>query len=279
MDFYHEDFRPFLARFNASVDLIVTSPPYVDARTPEAYGVSAPWTAQDDRDLGDAMFAALRPGGTAIVVVGSPVRAWRKGHATERGLEPWRWLLDLVDRAGFTCRDHLVYERLGLPGAYTGRFRNDWEPMLWLEKPGGVPTFDKGPLDTPAMAPYMKVSPVTARGASGTTKGRVISGDAAERCVKRRGSVWAYGNVGRSHSAPRVMEDVDHPAAYPLKLATDAVACFSTANDLVVDPFSGRGTTALACKRLGRRFAGGDLGVSKSGEPWADVARALVAKA
>lgn len=115
------------------------------------------------------MFAALRPGGTAIVVVGSPVRAWRKGHATERGLEPWRWLLDLVDRVGFTCRDHLVYERLGLPGAYTGRFRNDWEPMLWLEKPGGVPTFDKGPLDTPAMAPYMKVSPVTARGASGTT--------------------------------------------------------------------------------------------------------------
>ena len=75
------------------------------------------------------------------------------------------------------------------------------------------------------------------------------------------------------------MEDVDHPAAYPLKLVTDAVACFSKCGDLVADPFSGRGTTALACKRLGRQLAGGDLGVSKSGEPWASVARALVAKA
>lgn len=274
MDFYHEDFRPFLARFNASVDLIVTSPPYVDARTPEAYGVSAPWTAQDDRDLGDAMFAALRPGGTAIVVVGSPVRAWRKGHATERGLEPWRWLLDLVDRAGFTCRDHLVYERLGLPGAYTGRFRNDWEPMLWLEKPGGVPTFDKGPLDRPAVDTVRRGA-VTVRHANGEMSARVRSGDAVARGIARRGTTWQY-NV--KPGASPGLDCAGHPAPYPLKLATDAVACFSKADDLVVDPFSGRGTTALACKRLGRRFAGGDLGLSKSGEPWADVARALVAK-
>lgn len=275
MDFYHEDFRPFLARFNASVDLIVTSPPYVDARTPEAYGVSAPWTAQDDRDLGDSMFAALRPGGTAIVVVGSPIRSWRKGHATERGLEPWRWLLDLVDRVGFTCRDHLVYERLGLPGAYGGRFRNDWEPMLWLEKPGGAPTFDKGPLDRPSLHPP-RTNKSWVRSSDGTMGAREVSGDAIKRGITRRGTVWKYM---AGHGSSPDLEPANHPAPFPSGLAADAVACFSSTNDLVVDPFSGRGTTALACKRLGRRFAGGDLGVSKSGEPWADVARALVAKA
>lgn len=276
-DFYHEDFRTFLARFPATADLIVTSPPYVDARTPEAYGVDKPWTVQDDRDLGDAMFAALRPGGTAFVVVGAPVRKWRKGHGTERGLEPMRWLLDLVDRVGFTCRDVLIFERLGLPGAYDGRFRNDFEPILWLERPGGVPTFDKGPLDGCAVASYAGKE-ATSRGACGNMiSKRTMSGEAAERGIKRRGTVWAYGNVGRSHSAPPAMENVGHPAAFTLKIAEDAVVCFSRAGDLVLDPFSGRGTTALACARLGRRFAGGDLGRARDGRPWASVAAELVA--
>ena len=275
--FYREDFRNFLTRFDACADLIVTSPPYVDARSPEAYGVDKPWTVQDDRELGDAMFRALRPGGTAFVVVGSPVRKWRKGHGTERGLEPVRWLLDLVDRVGFTCPDVLIFGRLGLPGAYTGRFRNDFEPVLWLQKPGGEPTFDKGPLDGAATMDYKgKIS--TGRNEDGSIRRRIASGDAAERGVKRRGTVWEYGNVGRSHSAPPVMEAADHPAAYPLKLAEDAVACFSRPGDLVLDPFSGRGTTALACARLGRRFAGGDLGTARDGRPWADVAAELVAK-
>lgn len=214
-DFYREDFRAFLARFPGTADLIVTSPPYVDARDPGAYGVEKPWTPQDDRDLGDAMFAALRPGGTAFVVVGAPVRKWRKGHGTERGLEPVRWLIDLVDRVGFTCPDVLIFGRLGLPGAYGGRFRNDFEPVLWLQKPGGEPAFDKAPLDAPAVTAYGgKVA--TGRGASSDIiSRRVASGDAAERQIKRRGTVWEYGNVGKSHSAPPAMEAAGHPAAYP----------------------------------------------------------------
>ena len=273
-DFHHEDFRTFLARFSASADLIVTSPPYVDARTAGAYGVADAWTVQDDRDLGDAMFAALRPGGTALVVIGSPVRRWRKGHGTERGLEPVRWLLDLVDRVGFTCRDVLAFGRLGLPGAYAGRFRNDYEPMLWLEKPGGEPAFDKTPLDGKAL--YKTSGSGTERTADGAMRTRVRSGDAVENGIKRRGTVWEYGNVGKSHSAPAAMEAGNHPAAYPLALAEDAVACFTRAGDLVLDPFSGRGTTALACAKLGRRFAGGDLGTNKDGRPWADVAAEIV---
>ena len=276
--FYREDFRDFLARFPETADLIVTSPPYVDARTPEAYGVDRPWTVQDARDLGGAMFRALRPGGTAFVVVGSPVRRWREGHGTERGLEPVRWLIDLVDRVGFTCRDVLIFGRQGLVGAYTGRFRNDFEPILWLERPGGVPSFDKNPLDRPAVENKRKHTS-SGRDASGEIVNiRMRGGDAIERGVARRGTVWDYGNTGKGNSAPAEMEATEHPASYPLRLAQDAVACFSRPGDLVLDPFSGRGTTALACARLGRRFAGGDLGTARDGRPWADVAAELVAK-
>lgn len=280
MDFHHEDFRVFLARFRGIVDLIVTSPPYVGARTPAAYGVAEPWTPQDDRDLGDAMFAALRPGGTAFVVIGSPVRTWRKGHRTERGLEPVRWLLDLVDRVGFTCRDVLAFHRHGVVGEYRGRFRGDFEPILWLERPGGTPTFDKGPLDVPVSTAtesrMLRLTRSNDRNPDGTKRIRVRSGYAMEHGVARRGTVWHY-RAGKNSSAPSMMEDVGHPAPFPLQLAEDAVACFAHDGDLVVDPFVGRGTTALACARMGRRFVGGDLGTDKSGRPWSDVARDVVA--
>ena len=275
--FCEQDFGGFLARFPATVDLIVTSPPYVDARTADAYGVTNAWTSDDACALGDSMFAALRPGGTALIVVGSPVRHWRgTKFPTERGLQPARWLLDLADRVGFAVRDVLVYGRMGLPGAYAGRFRNDWEPMIWLEKPCGVATFNKPALDEPAKCPRAEGTPTGGRRADGSLTSRGRTGDAVARGIKRRGTVWDYGNIGKGHTGSPVLEAQNHPASFTLHFAEDAVACFSSVGDLVVDPFCGRGTVAVACKRLGRKFAGGDLGKRPSdGQPWADIARAV----
>jgi len=50
------------------------------------------------------------------------------------------------------------------------------------------------------------------------------------------------------------------PTQLPLELLMNVVGCASDPGDLVVDPFSGSGTTGEACIRLGRRF----LGIEKS---------------
>lgn len=44
----------------------------------------------------------------------------------------------------------------------------------------------------------------------------------------------------------------DHPAPYPLELATRLIRMFSFIGDTVLDPFAGTGTTALAAMRYGR---------------------------
>ena len=49
-----------------------------------------------------------------------------------------------------------------------------------------------------------------------------------------------------------------HPTQKPLKLMSDLVKKHSKAGDLVVDPFLGSGTTALASLNLKRHFVGGD---------------------
>ena len=47
-----------------------------------------------------------------------------------------------------------------------------------------------------------------------------------------------------------------HPTQKPLDLMESLVRDFTDPGELICDPFSGSGTTGVACKRLGRRFIG-----------------------
>jgi site-specific DNA-methyltransferase (adenine-specific) len=50
-----------------------------------------------------------------------------------------------------------------------------------------------------------------------------------------------------------------HPTQKPLALLERIVRAASAEDDLVLDPFSGSGTTGIACARLGRRYVGVEL--------------------
>ena len=49
-------------------------------------------------------------------------------------------------------------------------------------------------------------------------------------------------------------ERTDHPTQKPVKLVGYLIRTLSTEGDLILDPFSGSGTTAIACHRLKRKF-------------------------
>ena len=65
---------------------------------------------------------------------------------------------------------------------------------------------------------------------------------------KRVGSVWTISKVN-----PNLMV---HPTEKPIKLILKLIDKFSNKNELVLDPFLGSGTTAVACKELGRKYIG-----------------------
>ncbi len=52
---------------------------------------------------------------------------------------------------------------------------------------------------------------------------------------------------------------VRHPAPFPLELPRRLIRLYSYLDDLVLDPFLGSGTTAVAASTLGRRFVGVEL--------------------
>lgn len=53
-----------------------------------------------------------------------------------------------------------------------------------------------------------------------------------------------------------------HPTQKPLALMRWCIEKYSDPNDLILDPFLGSGTTAVACKQLGRRYIGIEINPS-----------------
>ena len=264
---HHGDYRETLALCEGRADLVFTSPPYADART---YGIGCSWTMDDYAALGDAVFAALRPGGHALINVDAPVREWRPGFGTERGWHAWEMMIDWGRRVGFRVPDRLAFGRMGSPGAYGGRFRNDWEPLLWFTKPGGDSWMDRACLAVPAKYGKSAGGAGHSRRSDGTQYVRTISGWAAEEGMTHRGSLWDYGHIGNANTGAPDIEAQGHPARWPYKLSEDIVRCFCPPDGLACDPFVGAGTSAAAALEHGRRFIGGDLG-SRT----ADVERGL----
>jgi len=62
-------------------------------------------------------------------------------------------------------------------------------------------------------------------------------------------------NIGRI----RKEEKCGHPTQKPLFICQEIVRCSTLPGELVVDPFCGSGTSLLAAKLLGRKYAGCDL--------------------
>lgn len=57
---------------------------------------------------------------------------------------------------------------------------------------------------------------------------------------------------------PESATRVNHPAPFPVALVERCIHLYSFAGDLILDPFMGSGSTAVAARRTGRRFLGFD---------------------
>jgi site-specific DNA-methyltransferase (adenine-specific) len=66
--------------------------------------------------------------------------------------------------------------------------------------------------------------------------------------------LWSVSRLHREHA-----ERVDHPTQKPLEIIERMVKASCPPGGVVLDPFMGSGTTALAAKRLGRHYAGFEL--------------------
>jgi len=66
------------------------------------------------------------------------------------------------------------------------------------------------------------------------------------------GNVWVYTSPFWASK----LDNQKHPAQKPVAMIERLIRLSSNETDLILDPFLGSGTTAVACKRLNRKFIG-----------------------
>ena len=83
-----------------------------------------------------------------------------------------------------------------------------------------------------------------------------------EYCVHARGkgAVFNGGAVDKTKvTAHPIVIDTAHPTVKPMPIIQKYIKICSNAEQTILDPFMGSGTTGVACAKLGRKFIGIEL--------------------
>jgi DNA modification methylase len=217
------------------IDLVVTSPPYDNLRV---YGGHT-WNFEG---VARELTRVLKPGGVIVWVVAD---ATINGSET---LTSMRQAIFLHDQCGMNVHDTMIWEKSSFSavGSLAVRYAPSWEYMFIISK-GNPKTFnpikDKPNINAGVPLAGTKrqadgsMMPISASG-----KGKIISD------LGQRKNIWKINEEKTQNSL--------HPAVFPEQIAADHILSWSNPGDIVLDPFSGSGTTCVAAKALSRHWIG-----------------------
>ena len=236
---YHGDARSFPYLADGSVHLVVTSPPYWKLKRyndgPGQMGHIQDYEEflDDLRRVWAEAYRVLVPGGRLVCVVGD-VCLSRKEHGRHVVVPLHADICVICRKLGFDNLNPIIWHKisnaafeantsskfLGKPYEPNAIVKNDIEFILMQRKPGG----------------YRQP----------TAEQRRLSVIPKEEFNEWFRQIWTVTGASTR----------EHPAPYPLELATRLVRMFSFHGDTVLDPFCGSGTSMLAAMKWNRNSIG-----------------------
>ena len=215
------------------IDLVVTSPPYDNLRT---YNDTCNWSFDVFKPIANELYRLMKDGGVVV---------WNVADGTVNGSETgtsFRQALYFKD-IGFNIHDTMIWEKDTFSFPHDNIYRSCFEYMF---------VFSKGKPKTANLICDRK-NKYSGTQIHGTSRG--VDGKTFRKSNDKNGKVKEYGarfNVW--HIPCEKNNETGHPAVFPIQIANDHIITWSNENDLILEPFSGSGTTAIACHRLKRRF-------------------------
>jgi adenine-specific DNA-methyltransferase len=189
----------------------------------------------DHQRLAPLIARALRDGGSVC---------WQVGHHVRNGVSvPLDALVYPIfsEQNELFLRNRIIWT-FGHGVHASRRFSGRHETILWFTK-GHSYTFNLDAVRVPQKYPGKRHYKGPKRGEwSGNPLG------------KNPSDVWDIPNVKSRH-----IEKTDHPCQFPVALVQRLIRALTQAGDLVVDPFMGSGTSAVASALEHREFAGCDV--------------------
>ncbi len=232
-----------------SFDLIFTSPPYADQRK-STYGGIKPdeyveWFLPKSAEL----LRVLKPTGTFILNIKERV------VDGERHTYVLQLIQELRKQGWLWTEEFIWHKKNSHPGKWPNRFRDNWERLLQFNKD------KKFYMDQDAVkVPVGDWSQKRLQNLSETDmmrdNSRVGSG------FGKNVSNWLDRDMVYPSNVIHMATECgnkSHSAAFPLSLPSWFIKLFTKPGDIVLDPFIGSGTTAVAATELGRNYTGIDI--------------------
>jgi len=233
------DSRSMAELADDSIALVVTSPPYFAGKAYEAVlgEGHVPASYIEYLDMLAAVFTecwrVLEPGGRIAV------------NVANLGRKPYRSLSAdvtriLQDDIGFLLRGEVIWQKAqGASGSCAwGSFASAANPVL-RDVSERVVVGSKGRFDRALSRAERK------------RRGLPFEDTIAkEEFMEATLDVWTM--------RPERARRVNHPAPFPVELPERFIQLYTYKGDVVLDPFMGSGSTAVAALRCGRRFVGYD---------------------
>lgn len=233
-----QDAFRFLAKLKpGSVDLIVSSPPYCMGKPYDTSANIEDFIADHER-MAPLLVRALKEGASLC---------WQVGHHVKNGVVVPLDALVYTIFAKQEClflRNRIVWT-FGHGVHASRRFSGRHETILWFTK-GHNYYFNLDAVRVPQKYPGKRYYKGPKKGKwSGNPRG------------KNPSDVWEIPNVKSRH-----IEKTTHPCQFPVGLVQRLIRALVKEEGLVVDPFLGSGTSAVAASLECRRFLGCDVDTS-----------------
>ena len=217
---------------DGAADLIVTSPPYNIGKEYERKKSLDHYRDQQSQIILECIRTLSKHGSLC----------WQVGNFVSKGaIVPLDILLyPIFAEAGLKLRNRIIWHfEHGLH--CSRRLSGRYETILWFTKSDDY-FFQVDPIRVPQKYPGKKYF-----------KGPKAGQYSCNPKGKNPGDVWAIPNVKSNH-----VEKTSHPCQFPVELIERLVLSMTQKGSLVIDPFMGVGTTAIAAVRHGRRAAGAE---------------------
>ena len=243
---FHGDCMELIGEIaDESVALVITSPPYNLGKDYEKTRSLDEYLATYDSVI-DGLCRVLRPNGSICWQVGNYVN---KGEVFPLDMQ----FYPLFKRRGLQLRNRIIW-RFG-HGLHTQRrFSGRYETLLWFTK-GADYVFNLDEVRVASKYPGKRYFKGARKGQiSGNPQGKNPSDMWEVMAEDWEAGIWDIPNVKANHC-----EKTDHPCQYPVELAERCVLAFTREDDVVLDPYCGVGTTAIAAVRHSRRAVVSDI--------------------